>query len=165
MQYDNNPVETQEWLEALDAVLAQEGEERVHYLLTQLARRASSRGSQLPYAITTPYRNTIPPNKEVKMPGDLFMERRIRSIVRWNALAMVQRAYNRGGDLGGHISSFASSATLYDIGYNYFFHGPDSDRDGDLVYYQGHVSPGIYARAYLEGSHHRRADGSLPLRG
>lgn len=151
MQHDNDPVETQEWLDALDAVLANGGEERAHFLLTQLARRASSMGTQLPYAITTPYRNTIPPTKEAKMPGDLFLERRIRSIVRWNALAMVQRAYNRGGDLGGHISSFASGATLYDIGYNYFFHGFENNREGDLIYYQGHSSPGIYARAYLEG--------------
>ncbi len=151
MQRDDNPIETQEWLEALEAVLAEAGEERVNYLLTQLARRAGNLSTQLPYAITTPYRNTIPPTKEANMPGDLFMERKIRSIVRWNALAMVQRAYNRGGDLGGHISSFASSATLYDIGYNYFFHGPDSQRDSDLVYYQGHVAPGIYSRAYLEG--------------
>ncbi len=151
MQRDTDPVETQEWLEALEAILKNEGEERVHYLLTQLARKASSEGTQLPYAITTPYRNTIPVAKEAKMPGDLFMERRIRSLVRWNALVMVQKAGRRGEDLGGHISSFASSATLYDIGYNYFFHGPDSDRDGDLVYYQGHISPGIYARAYLEG--------------
>ena len=151
MQHDHDPVETQEWLDALDAVLVNGGEERAHFLLTQLARRASSMGTQLPYAITTPYRNTIPPAKEAKMPGDLFLERRIRSIVRWNALAMVQRAYNRGGDLGGHISSFASGATLYDIGYNYFFHGFENNREGDLIYYQGHSSPGIYARAYLEG--------------
>ncbi|WP_281646431.1 pyruvate dehydrogenase (acetyl-transferring), homodimeric type [Parendozoicomonas sp. Alg238-R29] len=151
MQRDTDPIETQEWLDALEAVLEAEGEERVHYLLTRLARRASRKGTQLPYAITTPYRNTIPSAKEARMPGDLFMERRIRSLVRWNALAMVQRASKRGGDLGGHISSFASSATLYDIGYNYFFHGPDSDRDGDLVYYQGHVAPGIYSRAFLEG--------------
>ncbi|MCL6268354.1 pyruvate dehydrogenase (acetyl-transferring), homodimeric type [Sansalvadorimonas sp. 2012CJ34-2] len=151
MQRDIDPVETQEWLDALEAVLEAEGEERVHYLLTRLARRASKRGTQLPYAITTPYRNTIPSSKEARMPGDLFMERKIRSLVRWNALAMVMKANLKEGDLGGHISSFASSATLYDIGYNYFFHGPDSDRDGDLVYYQGHTAPGIYARAYLEG--------------
>ena len=151
MQRDIDPIETQEWLDALEAVLEAEGEERVHYLLTRLARRASKRGTQLPYAITTPYRNTIPSSKEVRMPGDLFMERKIRSLVRWNALAMVMKANMKEGDLGGHISSFASSATLYDIGYNYFFHGPDNDRDGDLVYYQGHTAPGIYARAYLEG--------------
>ncbi len=151
MQRDIDPAETQEWLDALEAVLEAEGEERVHYLLTRLARRASKRGTQLPYAITTPYRNTIPSSKETRMPGDLFMERKIRSLVRWNALAMVMKANLKEGDLGGHISSFASSATLYDIGYNYFFHGPDSDRDGDLVYYQGHTAPGIYARAYLEG--------------
>ena len=122
-----------------------------HFLLTRLAQHASRKGTQLPYAITTPYRNTIPSAKEARMPGDLFMERRIRSVVRWNALAMVMRASKRGGDLGGHISSFASSATLYDIGYNYFFHGPENDREGDLVYYQGHVAPGIYSRAFMEG--------------
>ncbi|MCK5892968.1 MAG: pyruvate dehydrogenase (acetyl-transferring), homodimeric type [Endozoicomonadaceae bacterium] len=151
MQRDIDPIETQEWLDALESVLETEGEDRVHFLLTRLAQRASRKGAQIPYAITTPYRNTIPSAKEVRMPGDLFMERRIRSLVRWNALAMVMRASQRGGDLGGHISSFASSATLYDIGYNYFFHGPENSREGDLVYYQGHVSPGIYARAFIEG--------------
>ena len=151
MQRDIDPVETQEWLDALESVLEKEGEGRAHFLLTRLAQYASRRGAQLPYAITTPYRNTIPSAREARMPGDLFMERRIRSLVRWNALAMVMRASERGGDLGGHISSFASSATLYDIGYNYFFHGPENDREGDLVYYQGHVAPGIYARAFIEG--------------
>lgn len=149
--HDIDPLETQEWLEALDSVLKQEGEDRAHFLLTQLSQYARSKGAQLPYAITTPYRNTIPLEKEVRMPGDLFMERRIRSLVRWNALAMVMRANEKDSSLGGHISSFASSATLYDIGYNYFFHGYENDREGDLVYYQGHTSPGIYARAFLEG--------------
>ena len=149
--HDIDPIETREWLDALDSVLQQEGEDRAHFLLTRLSQHARAQGTQLPYAITTPYRNTIPVDKEARMPGDLFMERRIRSLVRWNALAMVMRANKKDSSLGGHISSFASSATLYDIGYNYFFHGQDNEREGDLIYYQGHVSPGIYARAFLEG--------------
>ncbi|WP_252178046.1 pyruvate dehydrogenase (acetyl-transferring), homodimeric type [Endozoicomonas sp. 4G] len=149
--HDIDPIETQEWLEALDSVLEKEGEDRAHYLMTRLSQHARAKGTQLPYAITTPYRNTIPPEKEARMPGDLFMERRIRSLVRWNALAMVMRANQKDSSLGGHISSFASSATLYDIGYNYFFHGYNDNREGDLVYYQGHTSPGIYSRAFLEG--------------
>ena len=149
--HDIDPIETREWLDSLDSVLEKEGEDRAHYLMTRLSQHARAKGTQLPYAITTPYRNTIPPEKEARMPGDLFMERRIRSLVRWNALAMVMRANQKDSSLGGHISSFASSATLYDIGYNYFFHGHENDREGDLVYYQGHTSPGIYARAFLEG--------------
>ncbi len=151
MQNDVDPIETQEWLEALESVLEKEGEDRAHYLLTRLARYASRKGTQLPYAITTPYRNTIPSSREARMPGDLFMERRIRSLVRWNAMAMVMRANMSPDDLGGHISSFASSATLYDIGFNYFFKGPNDEDDGDLIYFQGHTAPGIYSRAFLEG--------------
>ena len=149
--HDIDPIETREWLDSLDSVLEKEGEDRAHYLMTRLSQHARAKGTQLPYAITTPYRNTIPPEKEARMPGDLFMERRIRSLVRWNALAMVMRANQKDSSLGGHISSFASSATLYDIGYNYFFHGHENGREGDLVYYQGHTAPGIYARAFLEG--------------
>ena len=108
-------------------------------------------GARLPYTITTPYRNTIPAHKEAFMPGDLFVERRIRAMIRWNALAMVTRANQREGELGGHISSFASSATLYDVGFNYFFRGPDDKSPGDLIYFQGHSSPGVYARSFLEG--------------
>ncbi|TWI54194.1 pyruvate dehydrogenase E1 component [Pseudomonas duriflava] len=148
---DLDPVETQEWLDALESVLDREGEDRAHYLLTRMGELATRTGTQLPYAITTPYRNTIPVTKEVQMPGDLFMERRIRSLVRWNALAMVVRTNLRDPDLGGHISTFASSATLYDIGFNYFFKAPTEEHGGDLVYYQGHASPGVYARAFLEG--------------
>ena len=148
---DLDPVETQEWLDALESVLDCEGEDRAHYLLTRMGELATRTGTQLPYAITTPYRNTIPVTKEVQMPGDLFMERRIRSLVRWNALAMVVRTNLRDPDLGGHISTFASSATLYDIGFNYFFKAPTEEHGGDLVYYQGHASPGVYARAFLEG--------------
>tara|TARA_B100001079_G_scaffold165451_1_gene141998 strand:- start:272 stop:2830 length:2559 start_codon:yes stop_codon:yes gene_type:complete len=119
--------------------------------MTRLSELASRTGTPLPYAITTPYRNTIPVTHEARMPGDLFMERRIRSMVRWNALAMVMRTNQQDPDLGGHISTFASSATLYDIGFNYFFKAPTDEHGGDLVFFQGHASPGIYARAFLEG--------------
>lgn len=149
--HDLDPVETQEWLDALSSVEEREGEERVHYLLSRLGEQASRSGIRLPHAITTPYRNTIPVTHEARMPGDLFMERRIRSLVRWNALAMVMRANQADPDLGGHIATFASSATLYDIGFNYFFKAPTEEHGGDLIYFQGHASPGIYARAFLEG--------------
>ena len=148
---DLDPVETQEWLDALESVLDNEGEDRAHYLMTRMGELATRSGSQLPYAITTPYRNTIPLTHEARMPGDLFMERRIRSLVRWNALAMVMRTNLKDSDLGGHISSFASSATLYDIGFNYFFQAPTEEHGGDLIFFQGHASPGVYARAFMEG--------------
>ncbi|WP_022961424.1 pyruvate dehydrogenase (acetyl-transferring), homodimeric type [Halopseudomonas pelagia] len=150
-QNDIDPLETQEWLDSLESVLDNEGEDRAHYLMTRLGELASRSGTPLPYAITTPYRNTIPVGHESRMPGDLFMERRIRSMVRWNALAMVMRTNQQDPDLGGHISTFASSATLYDIGFNYFFKAPTEEHGGDLVFFQGHASPGIYARAFLEG--------------
>ncbi|MFW9606146.1 MAG: pyruvate dehydrogenase (acetyl-transferring), homodimeric type [Pseudomonas sp.] len=148
---DLDPVETQEWLDALESVLDREGENRAHYLLTRMGELATRTGTQLPYAINTPYRNSIPVNHEARMPGDLFMERRIRSLVRWNALAMVMKANKMDASLGGHISSFASSATLYDVGFNYFFKAPTEEHGGDLIYFQGHTAPGIYARAFLEG--------------
>ena len=151
-------VEQEEWLDALEGVLKREGVAAASALLQSLAGRLTRTGASLPFAVSTPYRNTIPSADETPMPGDLFMERRIRSLIRWNALAMVVRANRRPGDLGGHISSFASSATLYDVGFNYFFRAPepaDADgnvsRSGDLVYFQGHASPGIYARSFLEG--------------
>ncbi|KAA0694897.1 pyruvate dehydrogenase (acetyl-transferring), homodimeric type [Halopseudomonas laoshanensis] len=150
-QNDIDPLQTQEWLDSLESVLDNEGEDRAHYLMTRLGELASRSGTPLPYAITTPYRNTIPVTHESRMPGDLFMERRIRSMVRWNALAMVMRTNQQDPDLGGHISTFASSATLYDIGFNYFFKAPTEEHGGDLVFFQGHASPGIYARAFLEG--------------
>ncbi len=148
---DTNPEETAEWLDALEAVLEEGGIERANLLLQRLSARMSKTGARLPYTITTPYRNTIPSHKEAFMPGDLFVERRIRAIIRWNALAMVTRANQREGDLGGHISSFASSATLYDVGFNYFFRGPTEENPGDLIYFQGHSAPGVYARSFLEG--------------
>ena len=112
------------------------------FLLERLSARLTKTGASLPYTVNTAYRNTIPSAKEAFMPGDLFMERRIRSLIRWNALAMVVRANNRPGELGGHISSFASSATLYDVGFNYFFRGPNGDNPGDLIYFQGHSRTG-----------------------
>ncbi|MCL4128926.1 UNVERIFIED_CONTAM: hypothetical protein GTU68_043851 [Idotea baltica] len=151
MQEDVDPIETQEWLESLDSVLKHQGEERTAFLLQQLLDRANFTGVQMPQSITTPYRNTIPTTREKRMPGDLFMERRIRSIIRWNALAMVMRANKDPEEgIGGHIASFASSATLYDIGFNYFFRGDQGESRGDLIYFQGHCAPGIYARSFLE---------------
>ncbi len=149
---DIDPVETEEWVEAINSVLETQGVERAQYLLQRLSSKVTETGAQLPYAITTPYRNTIPTSKEARMPGDLFMERGIRSLIRWNAMAMVMRANLEDGTLGGHISSFQSSATLYDIGFNYFFRGSNDQSLGDLIYMQGHSAPGIYARSYLEGS-------------
>jgi pyruvate dehydrogenase E1 component len=148
---DSNNQETREWLDSLEYILEHSGVDRANYLLERLSSRMSETGARLPYTLTTPYRNTIPTVKEALMPGDLFMERRIRSLIRWNALAMVVRANRKDGDLGGHISTFASSATLYDVGFNYFFRGPTADNAGDLIYFQGHSAPGIYARSFLEG--------------
>ena len=151
MHEDVDPIETQEWLESLDSVLKHQGEERTAFLLQQLLDRANFTGVKMPQSITTPYRNTIPTTREKRMPGDLFMERRIRSIIRWNALAMVMRANKDPEEgIGGHIASFASSATLYDIGFNYFFRGDQGESRGDLIYFQGHSAPGIYARSFLE---------------
>lgn len=151
MHEDLDPIETREWLESLESVIDNEGVDRAQYLLTRLSERATRDGTQLPYSITTPFRNTIPVTKEARMPGDLFMERRIRSLIRWNAMAMVLRANKRPGDLGGHISTFASIATMYDVGFNYFFNAGNETRDSDLVYIQGHSAPGIYSRSFLEG--------------
>lgn len=148
---DFDPIETQEWLDSLKSVLEKEGIRRVSYLINRINNLATQMGSQLPSVFNTPYRNTIPREKEVSIPGDLTIERRIRSLIRWNAMVMVMRANIKDADLGGHISSFASIATLYDVGFNHFFQGPNSENNGDLIYFQGHTSPGIYARALLEG--------------
>ncbi|QQD16883.1 pyruvate dehydrogenase (acetyl-transferring), homodimeric type [Spongiibacter nanhainus] len=145
---DIDPQETQEWLEAMDGVITHSGVERAAYIVNRASKHAARQGVRLPAAITTSFRNTIEPKDEKRMPGDLFMERRIRSLIRWNALAMVMRANDNSDALGGHISSFSSSATLYDIGFNYFFRGGEK---ADLIYYQGHSSPGMYARSFLEG--------------
>ena len=151
MTQDLDPFETQEWLEAFDSVCKTHGDDRATFLLNQLQDHASKQGLRLPSSVTTPYHNTIPANREKRMPGDLFMERRIRSIIRWNALAMVMRANKKSEGIGGHIASFASAATLYDVGFNYFFRGPEGDHLGDLIFFQGHSAPGMYARSFLEG--------------
>ncbi|MBK5929451.1 pyruvate dehydrogenase (acetyl-transferring), homodimeric type [Halochromatium salexigens] len=148
---DIDPQETQEWLESLDAVLEHEGIERAHYLLERLTDKARRSGAYLPFSANTAYVNTIPMQKQERFPGDRAMERRIRSFIRWNAMAMVVQANRFSAELGGHISSFASSATLYDVGLNHFFRARSKDHGGDLVFMQGHSAPGIYARAYLEG--------------
>ncbi len=152
---DIDPQETREWLDALDAVLENEGVERTHFLLEQLIDKARRSGLYLPYSASTAYVNTIPVQHQERFPGDQAMERRIRSFVRWNAMAMVVQANRHATELGGHIASFASSATLYDVGFNHFFHARNleqgGDHGGDLVFIQGHSAPGIYARAFLEG--------------
>ncbi|MEJ2681801.1 MAG: pyruvate dehydrogenase (acetyl-transferring), homodimeric type [Gammaproteobacteria bacterium] len=149
--YDDSDVqETQEWLAAFESVLRESGHQRAHYLLSKLNASARVRGVDVS-DLNTPYINTISTDLEPAYPGDPFMERRIRSIIRWNAMAMVMRANKNDDELGGHIASFASSATLYDVGFNHFFRGPGHPCGGDLVFFQGHSSPGIYARAFLEG--------------
>ncbi len=147
---DDDPQETKEWLDALDGVLKHEGQERAHYILEQLIEKARRSGAYLPYSANTAYLNTIPPGKEDKSPGNHELEHRIRSYVRWNAAAMVLRA-NKDTNVGGHIASFASAATLYDVGYNHFWHAPSENHGGDLVFVQGHSAPGVYARAYMLG--------------
>ena len=151
MLNDIDAIETKEWLDALKSVVRHAGKERAAELLKTLSESAVNQGIEQPSSIRTPYRNTIPVDKEVDYPGDLKMERKIRSIIRWNAMAMVMKANDNDDGLGGHIASFASAATLYDVAFNNFFRGNDGEVPGDLVYFQGHVSPGMYARSYVEG--------------
>src|SRR6516165_1411958 len=149
MLEDLDPAETREWVEALDSVLAFEGADRAFYLLDEVTAEARRKGAPVPYSATTPYLNTIPPGKEDRpSPRELALDHRIRSLVRWNALAMVLRANAESSELGGHIASFQSAATLYDVGFEHFFRGGS---DGDLLFIQGHSSPGIYARSFVEG--------------
>jgi len=152
---DLNPVETREWLEALDQVIEEGGPERARYLLERLAVDAATKGVPAALGVTTPYLNTIPAGEELPYPGNRELERTIKSLVRWNAVAMVVRANKYDDGIGGHISTFASSATLYEVGMNHFFRGSipteQGDQPGDLVYFQGHASPGMYSRAFLEG--------------
>ncbi|HQW57947.1 MAG TPA: pyruvate dehydrogenase (acetyl-transferring), homodimeric type, partial [Gammaproteobacteria bacterium] len=150
---DIDSIETQEWLDALASVLAAAGKERAQFLLKELTTKALSMGCSVTEGFQSPYINTISADQEAKIPGDAVMERRIRSLIRWNAVAMVVRA-GKGKldpDLGGHIGTFASSATLYDVGFNHFWRAANEKQNGDLLYIQGHSSPGIYARSYLEG--------------
>ena len=148
---DIDPIETQEWLDALDAVLDREGKNRAHFLLESMIDKARRSGTFLPYSANTAYLNTIPAALEERSSGDPEIEWRIRSLIRWNALAMVIRANKTSTEVGGHIASFASSATLYDVGFNHFWRGISEKHGGDLLFIQGHSAPGIYARAFLEG--------------
>jgi pyruvate dehydrogenase E1 component len=143
--------ETQDWLESFNDLLARSGTERAQRLLRDLQTHAQRAGVTMPFSANTPYINTIPTEKQPPYPGDRELERRIKSLIRWNAMAMVVRANRREDGIGGHISSFASSATLYEVGFNHFFHAKTEQHPGDLVFIQGHVAPGIYARAFLEG--------------
>src|ERR671938_391435 len=148
---DSDPVETREWLESLGGVIAYEGPERAHYLLDRVIDEARRKGAPVPYSANTPYLNTIPVERQAPHPGDRAIEHRIRSVIRWNALAIVLRANKTSSELGGHIASFQSSALLYDTGYQHFWHAPSDNHDGDLIYIQGHVVPGIYARSFVMG--------------
>lgn len=148
---DIDNIETQEWVDALESVIENEGVERAHYLLEQMIDKARRSGANLPYSANTAYVNTIPQHLEPAMPGDQAIEARIRAYIRWNAVAMVVKANRKSSELGGHIATFASAATLYDVGYNHFWRAATPEHGGDLIYSQGHASPGTYARAFLEG--------------
>ncbi|MGB5599878.1 MAG: pyruvate dehydrogenase (acetyl-transferring), homodimeric type, partial [Thiothrix litoralis] len=143
--------ETKEWTDSLEAVIEAEGVERAHFLLEELIATARHNGANLPYSANTAYINTIPPHKEHYTPGKPAIEARLRSYIRWNAAAMVVRANRESPELGGHIATFASAATLYDVGMNHFWHAPSPQHGGDLLYIQGHAAPGMYARSFLEG--------------
>src|SRR6185437_594769 len=148
---DPDALETQEWLDALEAVLEREGPERAHYLLERLVDKARRSGAYIPFSANTAYINTIPPQLEERSPGDAALEERIRSYCRLNAMVMVARANRNDDELGGHIASFASVGTMFVVGQNHFWNAPHEGHGGDLVYFQGHSSPGVYARALLEG--------------
>jgi pyruvate dehydrogenase E1 component len=148
---DIDPAETQEWLDSLDAVVDTHGKTRARYLLSSLLERARALQVSFPSTVSTPYINSIPPEEEPWFPGDEFIERRIRAFIRWNAAVMVIKANKHADGIGGHLSTFASSAALYEVGFNHFFRGKDDGQPGDHIYFQGHAAPGIYARAFLEG--------------
>jgi pyruvate dehydrogenase E1 component len=148
---DGDPAETREWLESIDSVLRTEGPERAHFLIEKLIDRARRSGAYLPYKANTAYVNTISVGQQPEYPGDRALEKRIEAFIRWNAMVMVVKANKKSTEYGGHLASYASSATLYEVGFNHFWHAPDDTHPGDLVYIQGHSSPGIYGRAFLEG--------------
>ena len=149
--HDVDPIETQEWLDALSSVLEYEGSERAQYLLEHLVKYSRDKGVRMPHGTTTPYLNTVSVEDEKGIPGDQNIEHRIRAFVRWNAAAIVLRAGKKDLELGGHIASFQSSATMYEVGFNHFWKAKGEGEEGDLVFFQGHISPGIYARAFVEG--------------
>ena len=149
-------LEIQDWIESLDYVIRNRGPQRANVILDQLRAYALQRGVQIPFSANTPYINTIPLDLQPLYPGNGDIEQRIRSLVRWNALAMVVRANREESGIGGHISTYASAATLYEVGFNHFFQGRNGEKEGDIIYFQGHASPGIYARAFLEGRLDRR---------
>ena len=149
--HDVDPIETQEWLDALSSVLEYEGSERAQYLLEHLVKYSRDKGVRMPHGTTTPYLNTVSVEDEKGIPGDQNIEHRIRAFVRWNAAAIVLRAGKKDLELGGHIASFQSAATMYEVGFNHFWKAKGEGEEGDLVFFQGHVSPGIYARAFVEG--------------
>ena len=161
---DVDPQETGEWLESLDAVIDVKGKARAHYLLARLMERAREKGSFVPAMVTTDYINTIAPEQEPWFPGNEDIERRIRAFVRWNAVAMVDRANHRFDGLGGHLSTYASAASLYEVGFNHFFRGKGDGGFGDQIYFQGHAAPGIYAARVPRGPAHRRPARPLPPR-
>jgi pyruvate dehydrogenase E1 component len=148
---DNDPQETQEWLDALESIIEVEGGEKAHHILEKLIDMARRSGVNLPYSSNTAYVNTIPVDQQQRITGDQDMEHKIRSYIRWNAMAMVTKANLKPGAVGGHIASFASSATMYDVGFNHFFKGDNHGNGADLIFFQGHIAPGIYARSFLEG--------------
>ena len=151
MYKDTDPQETREWIESIEDALEEHGYERTQFLLQSLISYAQTKGSRLPFNTNTPYINTILPEDQVDYPGDLALENSITSILRWNAMAMVTRANSKVSGIGGHISTYASAATLYEVAFNHFFKGVDHPKGQDLIFFQGHASPGIYARAFLEG--------------
>ncbi len=170
IRQDVDPTETREWIDSLKAVVQYRGPERAHFIIERLVDEARRSGAYLPYSMTTAYVNTIPVEKEAKAPGDPKMEEEIRAALRWNAVAIILRANKKSSELGGHISSFASAAILYDVGYEHFFHAPTESHGGDLLYIQGHSAPGIYARAFLLGrlteeqlDHYRQETGGKGL--
>src|SRR5207248_10377149 len=148
---DTDPEETSEWVDSFDAVVDARGKGRAQFLIMKLLERAREKQVAFPATVSTPYINTIPPEQEPWFPGNEHIERRIRAFIRWNAAVMVSRANNRAPGIGGHLATFASSASLYEVGFNHFFRGKDNGQPGDQVYFQGHAAPGIYARAFLEG--------------
>ena len=146
-----DPRETDEWIDALDGVISAEGPQRAREIIEALTVRARTRGADIPITLTTPYINTIPVHAQPQYPGDHDLEERLRHYSRWNAMAMVVRANKHYDGLGGHVATYQSSATLMDVGFNHFWHPPSANHGGDLVYFQGHASPGVYARAFVDG--------------